>query len=156
VRVIGHGDTVRSTTVSSQSAELLEVNVQAQTDLSCIANFKNSFDPESMICAGFSNSHEDSCQGDSGGPLFDSTTGTLLGIVSWGPQSCGDPYGVYVDVYEYIEWIESSGTKGFSIANTAYINEGKMIRLGNLNGGSLAFLNGILLLSLIVFRKKQL
>lgn len=61
---------------------------------------------ESMVCAGVVD--KDSCNGDSGGPLFDGSTGTLIGIVSWG-QGCaqeGFP-GVYSRVGLAVEWINS-------------------------------------------------
>lgn len=55
----------------------------------------------------------DACQGDSGGPMTnDPATGsvdryTLLGLVSFGPRSCGVSNfpGVYTRVSAYIPWI---------------------------------------------------
>lgn len=60
----------------------------------------------------------DACQGDSGGPLTNdpsSSAGTvdrytLLGLVSFGPRSCGVSNfpGVYTRVSAYIPWILSN------------------------------------------------
>jgi secreted trypsin-like serine protease len=52
----------------------------------------------------------DSCQGDSGGPLMsdvENERSVLLGIVSFGPRSCGlaNFPGVYTKVSSYLEWI---------------------------------------------------
>ncbi|XP_063708962.1 mite allergen Der p 3-like [Culicoides brevitarsis] len=50
---------------------------------------------ETMICAGFPET--DSCDGDSGGPLVYPLDNELvqLGIVSFGPNTCGVSVGVY-------------------------------------------------------------
>ena len=53
-------------------------------------------------------------QGDSGGPLSveerlgDETVWVLGGIISWGPNSCGEKYrpGVYTRIPSYSQWIE--------------------------------------------------
>lgn len=53
----------------------------------------------------------DACQGDSGGPLMNDGSGseryTLLGLVSFGPRTCGVSNfpGVYTRVTSYIDWI---------------------------------------------------
>ncbi|CAD7084974.1 unnamed protein product [Hermetia illucens] len=69
---------------------------------------------ESQICAqGMENM--DACQGDSGGPLMiegPSTNArfTLLGLVSFGPRTCGVSNfpGVYTRVSAYVDWIVSN------------------------------------------------
>ena len=47
--------------------------------------------------------------GDSGGPLIDKSTGSLVGIVSWG-EGCGlfGKPGVYTRVSAYADWIEET------------------------------------------------
>lgn len=54
----------------------------------------------------------DACQGDSGGPLMSDASEsndryTLLGLVSFGPRTCGVSNfpGVYTKVTSYIDWI---------------------------------------------------
>ncbi|XP_052863582.1 uncharacterized protein LOC128270220 [Anopheles cruzii] len=56
--------------------------------------------------------NRDACQGDSGGPLMNEAVSTrdrfvLLGLVSFGPRSCGVSNfpGVYTRISSYIEWI---------------------------------------------------
>ncbi|KAH8392888.1 hypothetical protein KR215_008189, partial [Drosophila sulfurigaster] len=58
---------------------------------------------KAKICAAFP--WKDSCNGDSGGPL--TYRSKLVGIVSFGPQICGDPSqpAVYTDVVELRQWI---------------------------------------------------
>ncbi len=106
VMVIGHGSTVAynfGVTVNAQSsAELLEVDLTARTDSECTSAVQG-FDSSTMICAG--DTGYDSCQGDSGGPLFDENNDVLLGIVSWG-RGCGQNYGVYTDVYNFLDWLD--------------------------------------------------
>lgn len=93
------------------SAVLQEVALTPQLDDVCVSYYGALYDEESMICAG--DLYQDSCQGDSGGPLIYESDLTLLGIVSWGPETCANtasPYGGYTNVYNYIEWIESKGS----------------------------------------------
>lgn len=65
---------------------------------------------KNMICAGYDKGGYDSCQGDSGGPLmvYFNRHVYLVGIVSWG-HGCARPkkYGVYTNLYNYIDWIQS-------------------------------------------------
>lgn len=77
-----------------------------------------------QFCAG-SQSGIDSCRGDSGGPLVDRSTGTLVGLVSFGP-GCGlaKTPGVYVDVGYYTDWIvRAKAAAGRGRANTKYLFE---------------------------------
>ena len=60
---------------------------------------------------GMTDGGKDSCQGDSGGPLICDVNGkaTITGIVSWGAGCAGKGLpGVYGNVYEYSEWLEST------------------------------------------------
>merc|ERR1712126_626222 len=64
------------------------------------------------LCAG-GEEGKDSCAGDSGGPLMltqdrmGRKNHTLVGIVSWGTNLCGQKNvpGVYADVSFFLEWI---------------------------------------------------
>lgn len=61
-----------------------------------------------MMCAG--DNQTDSCAGDSGGPLMyvdpHTETWTIAGVVSFGPNSCGNGIpGVYTRVDRYLDWI---------------------------------------------------
>jgi secreted trypsin-like serine protease len=78
-----------------------------------ICNGPNSYDgqlTENMICAGLMAGGVDACQGDSGGPLFTVDNGNfyVTGVVSWG-NGCAEPDypGVYANVINYTNWIES-------------------------------------------------
>ncbi|WP_326834324.1 serine protease [Amycolatopsis rhabdoformis] len=66
------------------------------SDATCRAAYE-SYDPASMVCAGYREGGIDACKGDSGGPLV--IGGTLVGIVSFG-DGCGKPGkpGVYTRV----------------------------------------------------------
>lgn len=54
-------------------------------------------------------------QGDSGGPIYRNVSGSLtqVGIVSFGPTTCGtgwtnsDADAVFTEVYDYTSWINS-------------------------------------------------
>lgn len=63
-----------------------------------------------QLCAG-GKKGTDSCKGDSGGPLMyeNNKLFELAGIVSYGKNPCGiqDVAGVYSNVYEYRDWINS-------------------------------------------------
>lgn len=90
--------------------QLHEVEVFLVPDEDCVKALNKSLMPEYMICAQNGTNPDggnaDACQGDSGGPLVDETTGTLVGVVSWG-YGCGDlgQPGVYTRVSTYAEWI---------------------------------------------------
>jgi V8-like Glu-specific endopeptidase len=52
----------------------------------------SSYDPATMICAGWSDTADTICSGDSGGPLmYVDTAGTwrLIGVTSWAKTDCG-------------------------------------------------------------------
>ena len=68
-------------------------------------------DLTNQICAGNATGNRDSCSGDSGGPLicFKDRQPYVAGLVSWG-VGCGyqNTPGVYTEVRQYLEWIESA------------------------------------------------
>merc|ERR1712235_127375 len=45
------------------------------------------------------------CMGDSGGPL--ACGGTVVGVVSFGPGECAGKPGVFTEVSQFIDWIQS-------------------------------------------------
>jgi secreted trypsin-like serine protease len=81
---------------------LQEANVPITTDQYCSDAYDDSFDSQTMVCAGFPEGGVDTCQGDSGGPMFGrAATGELrvVGATSWG-EGCARPGkpGVYARV----------------------------------------------------------
>ena len=83
------------TTPKPIDGNLRSATLQVQPDVACAA-YGSDYDPRSMLCAG--GSGVDTCSGDSGGPL--AAAGPLAGIVSWGPDPCGQAGmpGVYTKV----------------------------------------------------------
>ncbi|XP_050743438.1 CLIP domain-containing serine protease B15 [Drosophila biarmipes] len=67
---------------------------------------------DSQICAGSDTS--DSCSGDGGGPLsaklsYEETARIfLIGIVSFGLQSCHGSSSVYTNVTYYLDWVKDT------------------------------------------------
>ncbi|TCS41660.1 trypsin-like serine protease [Reinekea marinisedimentorum] len=116
----------------SLTTDLQEVRLTPRQDAVCSSYYGDSFYEDSMICAGDYN--QDSCSGDSGGPLFYEDDGTLLGIVSWGPFPCADsslPYGVYTNVFNYIDWIidNSSLLSPYAVADSSSESSGFSARI---------------------------
>ncbi|MEU4670687.1 serine protease [Amycolatopsis sp. NPDC023774] len=71
------------------------------SDSTCKSAY-DTYDPSSMVCAGYRDGGIDACQGDSGGPLV--VGDTLIGIVSFGDgcAKAGKP-GVYTRVSTYAD-----------------------------------------------------
>uniref|UniRef100_A0A6I8S4A6 complement subcomponent C1r n=1 Tax=Xenopus tropicalis TaxID=8364 RepID=A0A6I8S4A6_XENTR len=75
-------------------------------------NRQKYFLSKNMFCAGFpegSLNKGDSCQGDSGGAYTTPNkqdTWVATGLVSWG-FNCGQGYGIYTKVSNYVDWIKS-------------------------------------------------
>ena len=101
---------------------LQEAQVPITTDAYCSGAYGSSFDPLTMVCAGFAQGGVDTCQGDSGGPMFGrSSTGALrvVGTTSWG-DGCARPGkpGVYGRVGDdpLRSWIAQNTGTGVSTA----------------------------------------
>ena len=115
--IVGWGVTEED---GSRPQNLQEAQVPITTDAYCSGAYDDSFDPTTMVCAGFPEGGVDTCQGDSGGPMFGRTsTGTLrvVGATSWG-DGCARPGkpGVYARVAddELRPWIAATTGSGAS------------------------------------------
>jgi secreted trypsin-like serine protease len=91
---------------------LQEARVPIVTDADCAGAY-SSFDPKTMVCAGFPQGGVDTCQGDSGGPMYGTTASgarRVVGATSFG-EGCARPNkpGVYARVGDSAlrEWIAS-------------------------------------------------
>jgi trypsin len=100
----------------SLPSTLQEANVPITSDSTCAAAY-STFDPATMVCAGFPQGGVDACEGDSGGPLF-AHAGTVLRVVSvtsFG-EGCARPGkpGVYARAADTAlrEWIRSQAPAG--------------------------------------------
>lgn len=85
----------------ARSDYLRSAVVPVVNDTTCKASY-DSYDPNSMVCAGYPDGGIDACQGDSGGPLV--VGDTLIGIVSFG-DGCAKAgkYGVYTRVSTFAD-----------------------------------------------------
>lgn len=130
--IVGFGTTSESGQTLPDT--LQQAQVPITTDAYCGTAYGSSFDPATMVCAGYPQGGTDTCQGDSGGPLFGHTaTGQLkvVGATSFG-AGCAEPGqpGVYARVAgpALRDWIASqapdavdppsaSGTEAVSFAS---------------------------------------
>lgn len=101
-----------TTTGQNPSDILMRATVNVKNHVVCKNNYQAISDviTDNMVCA--SGITTDSCFGDSGGPLYTvvADRGILVGITSKGaPGACGDGklFGVYTNVFNYINWINS-------------------------------------------------
>jgi secreted trypsin-like serine protease len=87
----------------SQPDALKEADIPVVADSVCSAYFGEAiYDDTFQLCGKSATGKPDTCQGDSGGPLIGGAAGSerLVGVVSYGPTSCGAKGGaaVYADV----------------------------------------------------------
>ncbi|KNC74956.1 hypothetical protein SARC_12508 [Sphaeroforma arctica JP610] len=98
------------TSGGAASENLLSLEVEMQDNKYCAVYAPPIPRPllSSMIC-NVGVVGQGTCQGDSGGPLFMRSENTLLGITSFGSDSCssGSPI-VFTDVRSYMPWIEGT------------------------------------------------
>lgn len=84
------------------------------------------------------------------------------GIVSFGPEECGDlkvaTQSVYTEVYDYADWIANvlsgSETPKFDVTKLEEDDNNESDSSGSSGGGALNLAWLAVLLSLLVFRKK--
>lgn len=83
------------------SPVLQQAEVPLRSDSDCSGIYPQ-YDPEEMVCAGYSDGGRDACYGDSGGPLV--AGGRLIGVTSWG-TGCARPDlpGVYTRISSYAD-----------------------------------------------------
>lgn len=115
--VAGWGSTTPEYGNHTTPAQLQQVDVPLVNQTTCSNTFASvSSNPDSAnFCAGTVDEGYDSCRGDSGGPIIVKSSGTQLGLVSFGKQRCGQQstYGVYTNLSEYTGFI-SQHTAGIS------------------------------------------
>lgn len=94
----------------ARSDYLRSAEVPVVSDQTCRTAY-SSYEPRSMVCAGYPEGGIDACQGDSGGPLV--VGDTLIGIVSFG-EGCARPGkpGVYTRVSSYSDEISQETKRG--------------------------------------------
>ncbi|XP_031632777.1 uncharacterized protein LOC116346717 [Contarinia nasturtii] len=100
-----------------------------QNKASNLAALRDGITP-GQYCAYDPQGRNDSCQGDSGGPLqyfpnSNTTTATVVGIVSFG-FGCGTELpGIYTRIAYYVDWIESVVWPNHIYFSTSIQNEDK-------------------------------
>lgn len=94
----------------SLPSTLQVATVQVVSRATCNRPYRSQI-TKAMFCAGLLGvGGKDSCQGDSGGPVVDSTTGQLVGVVSWGKGCAQKDYpGVYTRIGIFVNWIKLQG-----------------------------------------------
>jgi trypsin len=114
--VLGWGRTAEDGSASPD--QLRTTQVPLLSDAACQAAYPGLYDPNSMVCAGYTQGGKDACQGDSGGPLI--AGGKLIGLVSWG-EGCARPGkpGVYTRVAPYFSGSGDFAEYGGSSAASA-------------------------------------
>ena len=103
-------------TLGDVSEDLLWTTVNMHSNAVCNARIYNMIGI-AEICAG-GGTGKDTCQGDSGGPLvcrvqddiFDDAFYVLTGVTSYGWGCAETTPGVYVNVANFIDWIQEEGT----------------------------------------------
>lgn len=98
----------------SQPDALRQADIPVVSDAVCSEFFGRAiFDGTYQLCGRSPNGRPDTCQGDSGGPLVGGPSEALrlVGVVSYGPASCGQRGGaaVYAEVASERDWILAAG-----------------------------------------------
>uniref|UniRef100_A0A2S2NGW7 CLIP domain-containing serine protease n=1 Tax=Schizaphis graminum TaxID=13262 RepID=A0A2S2NGW7_SCHGA len=95
----------------SRNTAMMEVQIPIMDINKCKEAYSNGYNviDDRILCAGYPEGGKDSCGGDAGGPLMwpKENQYYLIGIVSYGFISCGEPNhpGVYTRVTSFIDWI---------------------------------------------------
>lgn len=105
---------------SQMPARMQYGQVPITTDQYCAGAYGDgSFDPRTMVCAGYPQGGTDTCTGDSGGPLLAPVSDSfrLVGATSFG-EGCAEPGkpGVYARVAEgpIREWLKTVVPEAFA------------------------------------------
>ncbi|KAJ8021036.1 Plasma kallikrein [Holothuria leucospilota] len=104
---------------------LQEAQVNLFTDEECYGFYGSKYNPDTMICAGYSEGGIDTCQGDSGGPLIcegNNSQWHLVGVTSWG-YGCARPNqpGVYTRISKHIDYIKQVINTDFGVCSDGSI-----------------------------------
>ncbi|XP_068105463.1 granzyme A-like isoform X2 [Hyperolius riggenbachi] len=102
--------------VSIASDKLMEVSLPVISREKCAAMWYPRVITENMMCTLYANGGKDTCRGDSGGPLI--CQGKFRGVVSFGPDRCGDPQRPAVYAFltkDHINWIKRQIKKKLSL-----------------------------------------
>jgi secreted trypsin-like serine protease len=156
--VIGYGNTASGVNANDW---LQQTSVSYVTQAVCQTQWSSV--TSSQICTngvvnGGSGLKNASCQGDSGGPLLwydpNSTLTKQIGIVSYGPVTCGDPgtitQAVFTEVADYNGWIQ----RVLNGNETPKFSHYSGISTGSSSGSGLGFwFLSVLLLSYVIRRR---
>ncbi len=115
-QLAGWGDTYYGEGAGSD--DLLEGDVQVESNASCLANY-GGYILASMVCAAHYSSvpYVSACQGDSGGPLvYDGGSGLkLVGVTSFGISCALPPYSaVFTRVSSFKSWIDGATNRSLA------------------------------------------
>jgi hypothetical protein len=129
--IVGYGVTASG---AGNSGILRAATVPLRLDSACTSALGSGYENASMVCAGNPQAGIDTCNGDSGGPLI--VGGVEVGVTSWGPNPCGQSYGVYTQVSTYSNLIAADLARA-APANLDWTGDGHSDLIGRTPGGAL-------------------
>ncbi|MDA9556062.1 serine protease [Vibrio sp.] len=163
---VGHGQTENSETYSDELLETALSYISHEQCQSELGGAGSSLTDKQLCTGGMineeTNLRNSTCLGDSGGPLywFDGTQNVQVGIVSFGPDTCGSPQtelsAVYTEIADYQGWIKSvlSGDiQGEKIEGTSEIESHEESDLSTQSSGGGLSIFGVFLLGLLRMKR---